>query len=240
MKKVFLIMSAAIMFMMNVSFAQSLEEVLKKHFETIGQDKLSQVQSMIIKGKISQMGMEIPMTIINKRPNKVRTEMTIQGMTMISAFDGKTGWTINPMMGAAEPQVLPEDQAERTKDQADMDGMLFNWKEKGYKAELMPQEEIEGSKVNVIKLSKQNGDVTTYYIDSENNVILKLLTKVSVEGNESTVETMLSNYKPLEGMLYPYTMETKVNGQTMMQFTTDSVEINKDTPDTLFAMPEKK
>ena len=65
-----LITVVAILFIafVHVAQAQSLSEVLDKHFKANGQEKLTSVQSYYIKAKVSQMGMEMPMEMKIKKP----------------------------------------------------------------------------------------------------------------------------------------------------------------------------
>jgi len=77
-----------------------LNEILKKHFEAGGQEKLSKVSTIKMTGKISAQGMEMPFTMYQKRPNKLRFEATMQDMKMVQAFDGTNGYTISPWTGS--------------------------------------------------------------------------------------------------------------------------------------------
>ncbi len=115
--------------LMNVTTAQTLQEVLEKHFKTIGQEQLLAANSFYIKAKVSQMGMDLPMEMKIKKPGKFITTIDFQGQKIITAFDGEKGWMINPMMGA-EPQDLAGDQLAQAQSQADMDGELYNYEAK--------------------------------------------------------------------------------------------------------------
>jgi len=60
MKKTFITVAAIIVIaFVNVAEAQSLSEVLDKHFKAVGQDKLVAFQSFYIKAKVSHMGMDM-------------------------------------------------------------------------------------------------------------------------------------------------------------------------------------
>ncbi|MBL0281880.1 MAG: hypothetical protein IPQ11_16300 [Bacteroidetes bacterium] len=39
-------------------------------------------------------------------------------------------WTVDPFSGSTGPQPIPVDQLKSLKIQADMDGMLWDWKDK--------------------------------------------------------------------------------------------------------------
>lgn len=97
-KSVITIFAIIIIAFVNFAQAQSLDEVLAKHFKAVGQDKLAAVQSFHIKAKVSQMGMEIPLEMRIKKPDMFIINMEVQGQKMIQAFDGQKGWMIIPMM----------------------------------------------------------------------------------------------------------------------------------------------
>jgi outer membrane lipoprotein-sorting protein len=219
---------------MTALYAQSLEEILAKHYEVTGQEKLSKVNSLKVHAKVLQRGMEIPITTYHKRPLKFRSESIFQGMSFTTVFDGEQGWSINPMMGSKDPQPMDQEQIDRMKDQADIDGILYNYKEKGYKLELEGTEEMEGMEVFLLKLTKPSGDVFTMYMDPENYVVLKTKAKIKVKGNEVEMETFHSNYKYVNEILFPFNTETKSDGQTVMQMTFDKIEFDSDIADSLF------
>ncbi len=241
MKKLSCVLTAAIILLTGISIqAQTLEEILAKHFETIGQDKLIKVQSLVTKGKLIQGSMEIPITGYQKRPDKTRMEGTFQGMTFTSGYDGKDGWHLNPFAGDTLPRPATDEENDQLKEQADIDGMLYNYKEKGYKLELAGTDTMEGQKVYLLKLTKPNGNVYTHYMDAENYVILKTVSKVKVKDVEREVETYYSDYKPVEGIIFPFSTESKMGGNTVAQFVFDSISLNEEIPDSIFEMSSAK
>jgi len=200
----------------------TLDQVLEKHFKTIGQDNLTKLQSMKMNGKVFQMGMEFPYTMIMKRPNMVRMDFEVQGKSIVQAYDGQIGWQIIPF-SSPDPQDMNPDQLKQMKQNADMDGMLYNWKEKGSKLELIGKEDLEGAPAFNLKLTTIDNDIMNYFIDAENFIILKVKAKVNVEGKTIDSETIFSNYKQLNGMTFPFSMETKAGGVTGMQLTIDTI-----------------
>ena len=90
--------------------AQSLEEIIMKYSSAIKADRLSSVSTVRITGKTSAMGMEMPLTMIMKNPNKVKVVNVFNGREIVSVFDGEKGYSINPMTGSSKPVELKEDQ----------------------------------------------------------------------------------------------------------------------------------
>jgi len=222
----------------SLSFAQTVDEILEQHFAAIGQEKLLATNTMSTKGKIVQGQFEIPFTSFQKRPMNFRSDAEFQGMKISSGFDGTQGWSVNPMMGSTDPQPMTEEQIDRMKIQSDYDGLLYNYKEKGYTVEFTGKETVDDIETYVLKLTRPNGDVITSYIDAENFVMLKMKSKLKMQGVETEAETIFSNYKFVNEILIAHSMETKVNGETMMQMVLEEVTYNTDIPDSMFMMPE--
>jgi outer membrane lipoprotein-sorting protein len=222
----------------STSFAQTVDEILAKYFEAQGQEKLLATNTFTTKGKIIQGQFEIPFTSYHKRPMKFKSEAEFQGMKIISAFDGETGWSINPMMGSTDPQPMTAEQLDRMKMQADYDGMFYNYKDKGYTVEYMGKEPVDDIETYVLKLTRPNGDIITAYIDAENYVALKTDSKMKIQDVDREAETIFSNYKYVDGILVPFSIETKMDGKTVMQMVLEDVKYNTDLPDSIFEMPE--
>lgn len=216
----------------------TVNDILTLYFQTIGQDKLFATNTYVTKGKIMQQQFEIPFTSYNKRPMDYRLEAEFQGMKIVTAFDGINGWAINPMMGSSDPQPMTAEQVEKTKLQADYDGIYYNYKEKGYDIQFIDKDFVDDIEVYVLQLTTPTDDIITSYIDTENNVLLKTSSTMMIQDVETKFDIFFSNYKYIDSILVPFSIETKVNGQTAMNMIVDEIKYNVEIPDSMFAMPE--
>jgi outer membrane lipoprotein-sorting protein len=217
--------------------AQTLKDVLDRHFKTIGQEKLTAVKTYSVKATVSQMGMELPMEMKMKRPNKFRMEMEMQGQKMIQVYDGEKGWIIAPWV-SPEPQELEGAQLQQALDQADIDGELYNYVQKGHKAELIGKEQQDGMEVYNIKLTTKNGDVKNYYIDADKYLIVKAKAIVNAMGQEVEVVQRMSDYKNIDGVLMATTIESETpmgTGRVILS----EIKFNQDIDDAIFKQPAK-
>lgn len=237
-KLISLLLSLSLITGLNIS-AQDLgvDEILTNFFETIGQKNLLKVQTITFTGKVIQMGMELPFKMIQKRPGKYYMEAEFQGAKIKQAVDGETGWMVMPMSGSMEPNDISGPQLDAMKEQADIDGYLWKWKEMGFQLELVGTEEMEGSQVYNLKLTKKDGAVDNYYIDKENFVLLKVKNKLVIQGTEIEQETLCSNYKSVSGVLIAHNLEQRANGQNMATITVDTTVFDLDVDDSLFIKP---
>lgn len=220
---------------LNVANAQTLQDVLDKHFEAIGQEKLLEKETYEIEATVNQMGMEIPMVMKMKRPNKFRMEMEMQGQKMIQAYDGEKGWVIAPWV-SPEPQDLTGPQLEQAMEQADIDGELYNYKAKGYTAELLGKEFLGDDEVYNIKLSNDEGVEKNYYIGTDDYLVKRVKGKVNTQGQEVTVEQIMSDYEEIDGVMIATKIESKSPmGNAVITF--DDLKFGAPVDDAIFQKP---
>ncbi len=220
--------------------APTLEQVIDKNLAARGgKDKLTTMKSLRLTGKMTMgPGMEAPFTLEWKRPERMRMEFTIQGMTGVQAFDGETGWMVMPFMGKTTPEKMPEDAIKEVREQSDFEGTLVNWKDKGHTAELLGIEDVEGTPAYKLKVTKKSGDVETLYIDTESNLEFKSAQKTERNGQEMAVESIYGDYKDVGGLMMPHSIEVRaVGGPGSQVMTVDKIEVDVDIDDSRFTMP---
>ncbi len=224
----------------SLASAQSVDDVIAKNNKARGGlDKLKAAKTMKISAKMFMQGMEAPATLMFKRPGKVRIEFTLQGMTGIQAYDGTTAWMIMPFMGKTEAEKMTAEDAKDVEEQSDFDGPLVDYKDKGNKVELVGKEDMEGTPVYKIRVTLKSGDIRDIFIDGENFLEVKESSKRKTQGAEIEIDTYMSDYKEVGGLMLPHAMESKVKDQTVSQITISKIDLNGDLPDSLFKMPAK-
>jgi len=222
--------------------AQNVDEVIAKNVQAHGGlDNLKSVRSVRIAAKLSQGSFRAEFRQENKRPDKVREEFVIQGMAQIQAYDGKTGWRISPFGGRKDPDLLSEDDMKSLIVDADLDGPLVNYKEKGHKAELVGHDSVEGTDCFKIKLSMKNGDVRYYYLDADSFLELKLEIQTTIRGALQESEQYYGDYEKVNGIYYPFAVEQAQKGSaSRSQISVEKIEQNVDIEDAHFVMPAIK
>lgn len=220
----------------------TVDEIIAKNIETRGGlDALQAIESAQAEGKMTMGGMEAPLAMEFKRPNMFRVEAEIQGMTMVQAFDGETGWAIMPFMGKPDPEPMAEDQLKQIKDQADfIDGPLVNYKDKGHEIELVGVEDVEGTEAYKLKITKANGDIIYSYLDTEYFLEFKQETTQEIQGNEMSLSINIGDYKEVGDIVMSHSVEVLFEGAPAGQnVTIESIELNADIDTERFTMPPK-
>jgi outer membrane lipoprotein-sorting protein len=220
--------------------AQTVDEIIAKNVQARGgADKLKGVQS--VKSTVTMAmgpGMEAPATLIQKRKSGARLEFTIQGLTGIQAYDGKDAWQVMPFMGKKDPELMSGDEAKEMEEMSDIDGPLVDYKSKGHQVELLGKEKIEGTDAYKLKISLKNGDVMTTYIDSDSFLEIKGETTRTVRGTEQMFESAIGDYKEVNGIMFPFAIESSAKGSTeKVKYTITKIELNVPVDDAIFKMP---
>ena len=235
-----LLLGAAAMFVLCfAASAQSADEIIAKYVEKIGgMQKLQAIKSMRATGKFTGGGgFEAVMIDKSKRPNIQRNEFSFQGMTGVSAFDGRTGWKIEPWQGKKDAESLSEDELKAYLD-SDFDESLVNYKQKNIRIEYIGKDEFEGSDVFKLKATLPSGTVKHYYLDTDYYVPIKIEVKRVVRGADVETETILGDYKEVGGVYFPHSFESGPKGSSnKVKITYEKIEVNIPLEDTLFARP---
>ncbi len=227
--------------LMAMAHAQTLDSILAKNVAARGGlDKIRNVQTMQWSGKMTMMGMDLPVSVFMKRPSSVRTEVSIQSLKIISAYDGKNGWMINPMMGSKEPMDMPPQELQSVIEQADMDGILVDWKTKGHKVDFVGMEKIDSVEAFHLKVMLQDTIVRHVYLDAVTYLEIEQRGMYPIQGKTTELETAIGGYRNVEGMMFPFTADEKAEGKSIQKTTFDSLQLNVPIPDSLFARPAAK
>ena len=96
----------------------TVDEILAKNAEAKGGiDKLRALESIRFTGKMTLGGgMEAPIVMSKKRPEMMRMDFTVQGMTGSQAYDGTGGWMLMPFMGKKEAEPMSGDMLKEVKE----------------------------------------------------------------------------------------------------------------------------
>jgi photosystem II stability/assembly factor-like uncharacterized protein len=220
--------------------AQTADDIIAKYITTIGgMDRIQAVQTLRRTGKFNGSGgFEAAVVQESKRPNKVREEFSLEGMTGINAYDGKTGWKIEPWQGKKDPEALSEEETKEIVETSDFDEPLVNYQQKGNKVEFVGTEQVEGTDAFKLKVTLATGDVRYYYMDTDYYVPIKIEMKRMIRGAEQEYETSLGDYKEVAGWYLPHSLETGAKGSPDKQkITFERIEANLAIDDRRFAKP---
>ncbi len=239
MRRIPVLIATVVLFALPAS-AQSVDDIIAHYLKTVGgMEKIQSVKTLRRTGKfIGGGGFEAAVLQENKRGNLVREEFALQGMTGINAYDGKTGWKIEPWNGKKDAEALGEEEMKSILEDADFDGPLVNYRQKGNKVEFAGKDTFEGTDTLRLKVTIPNGDTYVIYLDTDYYVPIKIDIKRIVRGAEREYEVVLGDYKEVAGWYLPYSVEIGAKGsQDKSKTVFEKIEANVAIDDGRFSMP---
>jgi len=216
-----------------------LDSIINNYFQTIGQDKLVEIETAIASGVTIQYGDEASFKQIQKKPDKAYLEVLLSnGQILKQGYDGETGWMQASWMGSSEPVELTGPDLKTIEEMGNIEGDLWNWREKGHTLKLIGQEELDSNQVYHLILTKSDGDIDEIFIDVNSYILHKMLRKTLINGSEVEVEVHFDDYRNIEGVLLPFTVKQYFNGQLGMTVKIKEIKFDIEVDDNLFTMPD--
>jgi hypothetical protein len=215
--------------------ALTADEVVSKNLDAVGgKDAISKTKSFSMEGSMQVMGSEAPTTTITVDGVGTRQESLFNGTKIISCYTDKGGWLVNPMMGAADPAPMPDDQYNTGKAGIYVGGLLYDYAAKGSTIELAGKDD----KVYTIKLTTKEKVKYTFVIDAKTFLVNTMTTDGQMQGQPVTITTSFSDYRKTEtGFMVPYGIGLDL-GQFQLSITVKKIELNKTIDPAIFAMPK--
>jgi len=234
------IVLAAVSCLSIFTYSQTAEELVNKNIQAKGGiEKMKAIHSVRITGKLNGGGGFTAATVQeNQRPNLVRETFALQGMTAVSAYDGTTGWQIQPFGGHKDPEFMGEDDLKDLLLDADFDGPLVDYKEKGNTVEFLGHDVVDGDDALRLKVTLKDGDIIYYYLDPDTFLEIRKEVTEFIRGSvrESVVE--MGSYKPVAGVMFPYSISQGSKANPAAQTTTvEKIEVNVNINPADFAVP---
>ncbi|HTW35274.1 MAG TPA: hypothetical protein VMD53_11715 [Rhizomicrobium sp.] len=226
--------------------AQTADDLVAKNLAARGgAEKLAAIHSYITKGEL-RLPRDFKLAYTETRlrldsgASAVRIDASVQGLTLIQAYDGKTAWKVNPFQGRKDPEQMNADEARALADEASIDGALLAATAKGSKVDYLGREDIDGTSAYKLRVSQADGTVFTYYLDPDVFLEIKVLERRTIRGAEQETETDLADYERVAGVYFPFSIASGPlnSADTSKQvITIASGQANVAVPASFFEMP---
>ncbi len=226
------IIACAVMFATTNVIAQDADEIMKKHEQAIGGAKSwDKINTMVLKGNISQSGMDIPIVQTIMIGKAMRTDITFMGKSGFRILTTTEGWQYLPFMGAAKLDTMKPDMVAKSQKQLSIkEQQMMDYKAKGIKIEYIGKDTVSSFACHKLKFIDKNGDESFAYIDCENYYLMRSETKIKKDDEEQEVAVIFKNYKKFDdGIVFP--MIINAEGVDVVF---SSIDINKPVDESIF------
>src|ERR1700734_996534 len=191
-----------------LSPSQTADELIAKNIQARGgMEKMKAIKTLRMVGKFEGGdGFTAVVTQENEQPDLIRETFMLQGMTAVQAYDGSTGWQIQPFGGKKDPELMGEDDLRDLLLDADFDGPLVDYKEKGGTVEYLGHDVGEGDDALRLKVTLQNGDIIYDYLDPDTFIEIRKEIQQFIRGSQRDRVMEFGSYKPVNGVMYPFSI----------------------------------
>jgi len=211
----------------NLSAQTNVDSVVNKVIDVMGgREKLLTINSVKKIGNIEFSGQKIPYNYYAVNKVAERTEYTFSGLTGYNILTKDSGYNFNPFQGQTAPENMTSDDVKLSQDEIDLQGILVDYKSKGYTVELLDNEDVDGVDAIQLKINVTPNKTLFYFIDPSTYYVIRIKSVTISNGQQSNNSVDFYNFKKTkEGILFAYTFDN---------ITYDTIELNVPVDPKLF------
>ena len=244
MRNAWAVGAVIVMSLVRASAAAPVDDILAKNLAARGgATKLAALQTLRMTGRLTiasggDFTIDAAWAQVQKRPGKIRSEVTLQGLTQVAAYDGREGWSVSPFGGRRDAEKSSEDDARALAQEAELGGPLVGWRDKGSKVDYLGTEDTDGTPALKLRVLRRDGDTQYVYLDPDSFLEIRVTTVRKVRGTEQQTEIDYGGYQQVAGVWLPFSIDEGPKGQPRQtRITVERAEVNAPIDDAWFKLP---
>jgi hypothetical protein len=208
-----------------------------------GVEAWRKIESMAWAGRVesaSRGGRQVPFLLQQKRPDRTRFEVTVDGQKAVRAFDGTSGWKLRPgSTGQPEVQPYTADELNFARGALVIGGPLMAQVARGATVSLAGVQVIEGRQAYALGLRLASGGSYRVWIDAQTFLELRYDREfVTAQGRPAVNSVVFADYRPVEGLQVPFVVETGTpDGTSRDRLVIERLALNPRLDDRIFGKP---
>lgn len=203
-------------------------DVVAKYVEAIGgKEKLAKVNDVTMKAGMSVQGMNIEIINRQKAPNKICVETILNGNVLSTQMCNGVKAAMKTQAGIKE---LAGAELQEMMLQATLNAELYLDK-LGITAELKGAEDVDGKPAWKVQMNSPSGKSSVDFYDQKTGLKVKTV----AQQGQTSVTTQYSDYREVDGVLYPFKMKQSAGPQAF-DIAVTSMEVNKGIDDSVFEL----
>ncbi|HQZ82739.1 MAG TPA: hypothetical protein PLR83_05930 [Pyrinomonadaceae bacterium] len=224
--------------------ADKARAVIAKAVEALGGDRFLAVKTQIGRGKYSlmrenQLAMFQSFVDVIKFPDMERTEFKQSGMRTVQANSGSSGWVYDGDQEVLQDQSEQQIEAFKQGLRVSLDNLLRGyWKGAAELSYVGRRPATLGRRNDVVKLTYKDGFTVEFEFSADDHLPQKAIyTRKAVSGDEMKEEDHYGQFVEFQGVKSPLVIDRFENGDHASRINYESIEFNKNLPDSIFAKP---
>jgi len=226
MKRLLLVLLAGI-WLADLQAQTSADEVISGVIRAQGgREKLLSIKTVKMVGFLEFSGLKIPFTVYALDKTAQRTEFTFSGMTGYMIVTRDSGFNFNPFQGQRSPEKMTAEDIALARNDLDQQGILLDYKKKGYEVELLDNEDVDGVDAYQLKITISPKKTLYYFIDPSTSYVIRIKTVQESNGQQQRNSQDFYDFKTTkDGYLFPHSFDN---------ITFTNIEVNLPLEDKLF------
>ena len=207
----------------------SARDIIDHYIQAIGgRDSIANVHDRVTSMKGTIQGFNITTTIYQKEPDMLLQVINAGGMNQEVVYNGTEGIKT----AAGQTTKIEGNELEKLKYEASLH-FILNMDSLGVQLKLAGMEKVKGKNAYKIEMILPSGTKWIQYFDPETGYKIKETKNITTPQGTFTQENYYSDYRNVDGVKYPFTIQQSVGAQNIEMKVT-SVKINYGIPDSKF------
>lgn len=227
----------AVVLLACVARADFARDLAVLHVEAVGgRARVDALKAVKMLGVTRGGDTEIRFTLWAQRPNRIRTEVTNNGRTVVQVWDGKTDpWRADSQ--AKRITFLPVEAASEFKAQAEYDNPLLVGPDRRVSLDYLGEVERDGRTLLRLMATQNLTETSFIYLDPATYLIDCIEAKRRRPGGEFLMRTEYRDWRPVAGVLMPHRLVIYQNGKRANETVIEKIEPNPPLGADIFKLP---
>jgi hypothetical protein len=230
----------------SAAFAQTTtdpQSIIDRAVTVLGGDRYVKVNTQVGRGRFSSIRDNVvfqSQTFIDVivYPDKERTEFKGSGTKFVQTNSGSTGWVYDGDQELIKVQTEEQIENFHRGMRVSIDTLLRgHWKGKAELSYVGKRPSTLGKRNDVVRLKYENGLTIEFEFADDGTPMKASYKRTNADGEELTEEDRYAQWVDVGGIRTPYIVDRFTNGKPSSRINYDSVEYNKNVPDSIFAKP---
>lgn len=144
----------------------------------------------------------------NPGGDRMRDDLTIQGLTIIQAYDGRSAWKVNPFQGRKDAERMSADEARAQADAGLIDGVLLASLHDGSSVRYLGREDFDGTDAYKLQVRQKDGDQYDYLLDPDTFLEIRATETRQVRGALTVTNYEFGDYDKVGGFYFPMAIDS--------------------------------
>ena len=177
-----------------------------------GAPALSSIHTLEFNGKLIAPG-DFQLTYHATRArnpggDRMRDDLTVQGLTIVQAFDGLSAWKVNPFQGRKDAERMSADEARAQADAGLIDGVLLASLHDGSSVRYLGREDFDGTNAYKLQVRQKDGDQYDFLLDPDTFLEIRATETRQVRGAQTITNYEYGDYEKVAGVYFPMAVDS--------------------------------